>query len=212
MTDGAMRDWILPQEERFFAMLEKHVGVVREGAEELHALLTEFDELEERRGRIKDIEHRGDEIVHAIHAALNESFVTPIDKEDISGLASRLDDVLDYMFAAANRLVMYEVEAPTPSMRKLADIIRESVGYIEEGVAILRHLREGGDVRTCSINVNRLENEADELMNQAVAALLRESDAVTIIKLKEIYEKLELVTDLCEDVADILEDIVAKNR
>jgi len=207
-----LKEWIVPQEKHFFDLLEEDAKTVAEGARALLDLLRDFRDVKAKRKHVKDIEHRGDEIVHTIYEELNRSFITPIDREDIMALASDLDNVLDMIDAAANRLLLYEIERPSPAMVQLAEVIGLATSELERAVGMIRNMRQGDEVERISVEVNRLENVADDLMNNAVAALFHEKDVVHIIKSKEIIERLEEATDYCEDVANVLSDIVAKNQ
>jgi predicted phosphate transport protein (TIGR00153 family) len=201
--------WLVPQDNAFFDLLEQESDNVVNGARELQELITQFDRLEERRAKMKQIEHEGDEIVHSIYEKVNSTFVTPIDQDDITKLASLYDDVLDFMEAAANRIVLYEVKEPTEPMRKLAKVVARSVEEVHAAFAAMRH-RDGKEIDRRCIAVDTLENEADVLLNDSVAQLFKGSDVILIMKLKEIYEELETVTDRCEDVSQELRDIVRR--
>jgi len=207
----ALKEWMMPQEQRFFDALTAEAENVLAGAKALRALLDDFSHIAEGRRKIKDIEHRGDEIVHRLYDVLNQSFVTPIAKEDLAALASRLDDVLDYIHAAATRIAIYEIDLPTKPMVEFGDVILKAAGQLRDGVNAVKD-RKKDAVLACTIEVNRLENVADDVLTASLGELLKTGDPVRIIKLKEIYETLEIVTDRCEDVANILEDIVAKGR
>jgi len=174
--------------------------------------MTDFRDVAAKRKHIKDIEHRGDEVVHTIFEELNKTFITPIDREDIIALASDLDNVLDMIDAAANRLHLYEIKEPSRAMVDLARVIVEAVTALRKAVGMIRNMKQADEVERIAVEVNRLENVADDLMNNAVAALFHEKDVVHIIKAKEIIERLEEATDYCEDVANVLSDIVAKNQ
>ena len=201
-----------PQEKKFFDDLQAEAENVLVGAKELRVLLDDVAHLAEHRKRIKDIEHHGDEIVHRIYSSLNESFVTPLAKEDLGGLASKLDDVLDFINAVSTRVAIYDIGTPPKTMAEFVDIILKAAEQIRAGVALIPDRKAKDAVIACTIEINRLENLADDLLTTSLAELLRGTDAIRIIKLKEIYETLETVTDRCEDVANILEDIVAKGR
>ncbi len=207
-----MKEWIIPQERHFFDQLAEVAATVDEGAVALQGLLHEFRDVPAKRRHIKDIEHRGDELVHNVFEALNKTFITPIDREDIQSLASSLDNVLDMIYAAANRLHLYGVERPSDDMIRLGDVIAEAAHLLNDAVRMIRNTKQGDEVERIAIEVHRLENVADDLMNNAVADLFREADPVHIIKSKEIIERLEEATDYCEDVANVLSDIVAKNQ
>jgi predicted phosphate transport protein (TIGR00153 family) len=201
--------WLVPQDNAFFDLLEQESDNVANAAHKLEEMITKFDRLEERRTEMKQLEHAGDVIVHDIYDKVNSTFVTPIDQDDITKLASLYDDVLDFMDAAANRIVLYEVREPTESMRQLAKIVALSVEEIHAAFAAMRH-RDGKEIDRRCIAVDTLENEADDLLNDSVALLFKGSDVIQIMKLKEIYEELETVTDRCEDVSQELRDIVRR--
>ena len=204
----------MPRQEEpgFFDLLQEEASIAQAMAEALQDLMGEFRDLAGRRAMMEDLEHKADTIVHALHEALNDTFVTPIEREDLRGLASRLDDVVDMLYATIRRLDLYGVEEADDAMRRLADIIVASTGKLREALDKVEDPAQGTEVEQLAVEVNDLENQADEVMNEAVAALFESGDAIRVIKLKEIYEKMEEATDYCEDVADILSDIVAKNR
>lgn len=169
-----------------------------------------FQNMEDRRREMKDIEHVGDEIVHEIYERVNRSFITPIDQEDLTKLASLYDDVLDFMYAVMNRIVLYEIKAPTDSMLRFARVVLASVEQVHHAFFSMRKV-DKTEIDRSLIEVDRLENEADVLLNDSVAALFKGEDVINILKLKEIYEHLESVTDKCEDVAFVLRDVLIKH-
>ena len=207
-----LKEWIVPQEREFFDLLDQEAAIVAEGARALRDLLRDFRDVPARRKRIKDIEHRADDTVHTIYEELNKTFITPIDREDITALAGNLDNVLDMVDAAANRLHLYEVSHPNPAMLDLAEVIVEATVALQKAVGMIRDRKQADAVEQIAVEVNRLENVGDDLLNVAVAELFKEKDVVNILKAKEILEQLEQATDYCEDVANVLSDIVAKNR
>ncbi len=202
-----LREILIPREKIFFQLLEKESKNVLAGAQALNELILNYDDLAVRRDRIKDIEHQGDEIVHDIYDHLVKSFVTPIDREDISKLASLYDDVLDYIYAVVNRLYLYEISTPTEPMRRFTDTVVKSVQEIDIAFAGIQKIKAPQIEARC-IEVDRLENEADVVLNEAVASLFKTQDAITIIKMKEVYELMETITDKCEDVVQVIRDIV----
>jgi len=207
-----LKGWIIPQERQFFDLLEKLAATVDEGAIALADLLHDFRDVPMKCRRIKDVEHHGDEIVHRVYEELNKTFITPIDREDIQSLATELDNVLDMIEAASSRIGLYEIDRPTEAMVQLGNVIKDGTRLLKEAVGMIRNMKQANGVERIAIEVHRLENVADDLMNSAVAALFRKEDPVTIIKFKEITEVLEQATDHCEDVANVLSDIVAKNQ
>lgn len=202
-----LRELLIPREKIFFQLLEQESKNVLAGAQAFRDLIQNFDRLEESRNRIKDIEHHGDEIVHEIWDHLVKSFVTPIDREDISKLASLYDDVLDYIYAVVNRLFLYEIDAPTEAMVRFGELVVKSVQEIDFAFGSIQHIKAPEIEVRCN-EVDRLENEADVVLNESVAALFKTQDPVTIIKLKEIYELMETITDKCEDVVQVIRDII----
>ena len=207
-----MKEWIIPQERQFFDMLERLAATVDDGARALQDMIRDFHDVGAKRRRIKDIEHQGDDLTHDVFEALNRTFITPIDREDIQSLASSLDNILDMIDAAANRLYLYEVDQPTEAMIELADVIAQSTLLLKKAVGMIRNMKQGDEVERIAVEVHHLENVADDLMNNSIAALFKDPDPIRIIKLKEITERLEQATDYCEDVANVLSDIVAKNQ
>jgi hypothetical protein len=205
------KEWIIPQEKHFFEMLERQADTVVEGAEALLDLTKDFSQVEKKRDRIKDIEHKGDDIVHEVAEALNRTFVTPIDHDDMSKLTSRMDDILDFIEAASHRMWSYEIKAVPPDMVRLAEVILTSAKEVNHAVKDLRNLRKKNEVIMHCIEINRLENLGDDITHTAVAALFKQYGPVDIIKLKAIYEYLEMATDKCEDAADVIKDVFIKN-
>jgi len=207
-----LKEWIIPQEKVFFDLLEAIAGNLVSGAFALDHFVKDYRDVPAKRKRLKDLEHLGDVAVHEVYEALNRTFITPIDREDITALASRMDDALDMIYAAGHRLELYEIQKPTKPMLELADVILKSCEKIEEAVGLIHALKNGDRIEALCVEINGLENVADDLLNTAVAALFKSNDPILIIKLKEVYENMEAATDRCEDVANILSDIVAKNR
>ncbi len=205
-----LKEWVIPQDKAFFDILEVESENVVLGSHKLEESIKAFDRLEDRRRELKDIEHQGDEIVHSIYEKVNKSSITPIAQEDITKLASLYDDVLDFIYAVFNRIVLYEVEAPTQPMVQFTEIVRKSVDALHQGFVSMRRM-DGKEIDKHCIEVDRLENEADVLLNDTVARLFKEEDVIKIMKLKEIYEHLETITDKCEDVSFVLRDVVMKN-
>lgn len=205
------KEWIVPQERYFFSMLDKQADTVLEGAETLVDLVKNFDDVVGKRDRMKTIEHRGDDIVHEISEALNKTFVTPIDHDDMSKLASRMDDILDYMESASHRIWSYEIKRIPNDMVRLVEVLLMSTKEVNHAVKDLRNFKKKNEIVKHCIEINRLENIGDDITHRAVADLFKTDDVVEIIKLKEIYEHLELATDKCEDAADVIKDIFIKN-
>jgi predicted phosphate transport protein (TIGR00153 family) len=200
---------LIPREERFFDLFVEDAANVLGAARLLEAMLRTYDTVERRAGEIRDAEHRGDEISHDIGHRLESTFVTPFDREDIHGLISALDDVLDYVEETADTFVLYRIDAPTAAAVELASIIVRQCELLHEA---LSHLRGFKDLETYWIEIHRLENEGDRIGRLAIAGLFdNNSDAIEIIKWRKIYNVLEETIDKCEDVANIIERIVVKH-
>jgi predicted phosphate transport protein (TIGR00153 family) len=205
------KEWIIPQSKHFFDMFDEQADAVLEGAQALMDMVTNFDHVEDKRDKIKDIEHKGDELVHHISDELTKTFVTPIDHDDISKLTSRLDDILDFIEAASHRMWSYEIRTIPPEMVKLTEVLLASSREVNHAVKDLRNFRKKNEILTHFIEINRLENVGDDITHAAVAGLFKKYEAVDIVKLKEIFEYLEEATDKCEDAADVIKDIFMKN-
>ena len=178
------------------------------GTREFQSLALAAANIIPRAQRIKEIEHEADVVTHQCVAALHKTFVTPIDRNDIHRLISHMDDVIDLVDAAAERIMLYELDTMWQGLKDLADVLVRATESLEQAVQGLRDLRHPDVIRERCIDVNRLENEADAVLRNALAALFRkEKDPILIIKWKEIYEILESATDRCEDVANVIEGV-----
>ncbi len=200
---------LIPKETRFFDMFEETSSNLTTGARLMAEILADFKDVEARVQKLKDIEHRGDELTHQILVKLNQTFLTPLDREDIHRLAASMDDVLDFVYAAGERMVMYKI---TSAPARAADLARVVVKQCEEiGKAVVK-LEKHDHVLDHCVEINRLENEADSIARAAIGQLFEHQvDPITLIKLKELYEVLETATDKAEDVANVMESVVLKS-
>lgn len=199
----------MPRDEKFFDLFEDSAHNIQEGATALKSMAESDGDYDAWWKQIEEFEHKGDRITHDLIRKLNQTFITPLDREDIHQLASRLDDVMDLIEAVATRMALYKIERCTPEARRLAVLIHESAEQIVLAVQKLKDLKS---ILSHCVEINRLENIADHVSRDAIAALFTGSyDPVEIVKWKEIYETLETATDRCEDVADILERVVLKH-
>jgi len=199
---------LLPKEEKFFEMLKASAKNLLKGAEALKDLVENYAGVEEKVRNIKEIEHQGDEIIHNIIDKLDKTFITPIDREDIHILASELDDVLDAIEGISSRLYNFKIPQPTPECIQLVNIVYQSVEQIEKVISDLEHF---DNLSPFCIEINRLENEADQISQKMIGKLLdEEPDWRVAIKWKEIYGRLETAADHCENIADVIESIVLK--
>jgi uncharacterized protein len=202
----------LPKETSFFDFFEQHAALTVEGTKEFLSLVTTGANIEAKCRRVSDIEHETDVITHRCVEALHKTFITPIDRDSIHRLITKMDDIMDYVEAAAERVVMYELTAMTNDVRDLADVLHRSTIDVEKAVRCLRNFKDPQQILKLCIDVNRLENEADAILRRSVARLFKEEkDPIMVIKWKEIYENLENATDRCEDVANIIEGVILEN-
>jgi predicted phosphate transport protein (TIGR00153 family) len=201
---------LIPKEEQYFALFRQMTSYIYDAARALVEMLD--DKSGDYAGHvagIKSIEHACDELTHSIAKKLNSSFITPFDREDIYELSSALDDVVDLIDDAARAMVIYNVPASTDYARRFGDVIQRMAVQLHEVVSTLE--RPGG-ISPRLVEMHRLENEGDDLYHAAIAALFRDNtDPLTVIKWKEIYEKLEAAVDRCESVAHIIESVIIKH-
>jgi predicted phosphate transport protein (TIGR00153 family) len=206
-----IKELLVPHDTIFYDLFERQAGVLKEAAWQLVALTEDFTDVKEKRHSIENLEHKGDQITHDIYDQLNRTFITPLEPEEISRLASTLDEVLDFVDGAAEKMLYYSIESTDSHMIELAKLIHLSTGEIESAVKSIRSLTDPRSIEERCIEVNRLENLADDVLAHAVTELFKTTDAIRIIKLKDIYEHLETATDNCEDVANTLSDIAIRH-
>lgn len=206
-----IKEWVVPQDKVFFDLFDRMAATVVSAADLLVEFVENFENVKEQCHRMKEIEHQGDEITHQIYEQLNRTFITPLEPEEISRLASALDDILDYIDGTAQQMYSYGITETDDSMIQLAKLIQLSVVEIEKAVTGIRTIKNPGLIEERCIEVNRLENVADNVLGHAIRDLFKTDDAIAIIKLKDIYENLEMATDKCEDVANVLSDIAIRH-
>jgi predicted phosphate transport protein (TIGR00153 family) len=199
----------VPKEQAFFDLFEEASGNILRAAELLERMLRTYPEHGELARDILICEQDGDRITHDIIRRLNQTFVTPIDREDIYQLASVLDDVVDYVEEVADFLGLYKIEAPMEQAQAMSRVLLDAARQVNEAMP---RLRKFGDIHHYTVEINRLENEGDRLLRESLAALFQEGiDPIVVIRWKDIYERLEAGIDSTETVANILENIVIKN-
>ncbi|HZS96242.1 MAG TPA: DUF47 family protein [Terriglobales bacterium] len=200
---------IIPRDTSFFDMFAAMSNNLIDAARALVDLFADYRDVDAKIEEIRRIEHLGDEMTHSIMRKLNQTFITPFDREDIHTLASSLDDVVDFINAACARILMYRITDPPPEAGTLARLI---LAQAEELGKAVSNLQKSELVLARCVEINRLENEADQVSRVAIARLFEhETDPITLIKIKELLEFLETATDKAEDVADVLETVVLKN-
>ena len=200
---------IIPRDTSFFEMFSAMSDNLIAGARALADLFADYRDVEGKIEVIRRIEREGDELTHAILTKLNQTFITPFDREDIHELASKLDDVLDFINVSGSRIVMYRIANAPPAAGELARIILAQSQELQKAVSLMQ---KNGNILIHCVEINRLENEADMVCQQAIARLFEnEKDPINLIKIKELLESLERATDKAEDVANVLETVVLKN-
>jgi predicted phosphate transport protein (TIGR00153 family) len=202
----------MPKAPKFYDFFEKDVANLVTAAKELMDFFADYNDVETKVLRFVELEHEGDTITHQIIGQLHRTFVTPLDREDIALLANSLDDVMDFIEAAARTALLYRIAQPTGRARELAAIIVKMITELDRAIPLLRHRNKFKQILEHCVEVNRLENEADNVHHAALGELFDNgSDIAGIIKWREIYELLESAADRGEDVANVLEGIVMKN-
>jgi uncharacterized protein len=200
---------LIPKDTSFFQMFSAMSDNLIAGARALVDLFADFQDVDRKIDEVRRIEREGDELTHAILTKLNQTFITPFDREDIHQLASKLDDVLDFINASGARIVMYRITDPPAAAGELAKIILMQSQELQKAVSLMQ---KNGNILGHCVEINRLENEADLIAQQAIARLFEyEKDPINLIKIKELLEFLERATDKAEDVANVLETVVLKN-
>lgn len=203
---------LLPREEDFFGLFERHAALAVEGAREMQRLLQGGQNARVLAARIKEIEHECDVLTHACVERLHKTFITPFDREDIHRLITRMDDVMDYVEEAAVSVMLYELVEMTAPARELGDVLVRSTEAVAIAVGGLKNVKQSEGILKACIEVNRLENEGDEILRNGLATLFREAkDPLLVLKWKTVYEALETATDRCEDVANIIEGVVLEH-
>jgi len=203
---------ILPTEVKFFDWFNKSAQNVLEGAQLLHQLLSDYTDVESRVAQITEVEHHGDFIVHETMDLLSRTFITPLEGDEIRALASRLDDVVDYIEAAADALLLYKVQQPIPEAEHLSRLLLRMAEQVCQAIPLLADKKRLSEVQKNTIEINRLENEADRVLRMGLARLVEQRDDwFELFRWKEILQIIEEATDRCEDVADVLGAVVQKN-
>jgi uncharacterized protein len=198
-----------PKDREFFDLFEEAGKNIQRAGELLDEMLADFPETAGLARELLLCEQEGDRITHDIIRRLNQTFVTPIDREDIYQLASALDDVVDYVEEVADFLGLYKIEAPMEQSQAMSRVLLDAARQVDQA---MRRMRGFGDIHHFTVEINRLENEGDRLLRESLAALFQEGiDPIVVIRWKDIYERLEAGIDSTETVANILENIVIKN-
>jgi len=204
-------EWLVPQDQIFFDFFEELGTTCTQAAELLVTITDDYTDLKNRMHKMEELEHRGDEISHRIYEQLNRTFITPLEPEEINRLTMALDDILDYIEGTTLMMMNYGITDTDAAMKELAQLVFLSVNEIALAVKAIRKIKDPSYIEEKCIEVNRLENLADDVTAHAITELFKGGDAVTIIKLKDIYQNLESATDKCEDAANVLSDIAIRH-
>ena len=203
---------LMPTEGKFFELFNQHAELCVKGATEMLGLMSSFDDLENRVHAIESLEKQADKVTYATIDMLHKTFITPIDRDDIHKLITRMDDILDLMEDAGQTVSLYDLKEVTPEAKRLAELVLACVEKVRDAVALLHNMKNSRQILAICEEIDRLESDADHVMRAAMSKLFRdEPDVRNLIKLKAIYELLEMVTDRCEDVANIIEGIIVEN-
>lgn len=205
---------LIPRETKFFDMFDRASQNVLASAYALRELVLKFDSAPETQKRILELEHEGDIITHEIMDALNKTFITPFDREDIHALATALDDIIDNIEAVGDRMVLYNIGQPRSDVAAMIEVLVTCCEQVSKAVSCLQNLPANHTrIMHHCIEIDRLENDGDRSLRQALARLFNDDQirTVDIIKWKELYETIEAATDLCEDVSDVIESVMVKN-
>jgi predicted phosphate transport protein (TIGR00153 family) len=203
---------LLPRETSFFDYFEQHAALTIRGTQAFLSLVEPGADIATTCHRIANIEHETDTITHRCVEALHHMFITPIDRDSIHRLITRMDDVMDYVEAAAQCIELYKITEMNDDIRDLARVIVEACQQVETALRGLRTLKHPAAALATCRDISRLESEADAIMRRSVARLFAETaDPLTVIKWKEIYENIEMAADRCEDVANIIEGVILEH-
>jgi len=203
----------LPKDRVFFQLFESVVDVLIKMGEKLKEVVNEpdFDERQKLIKEIEDMEHINDDYTHQIFTELGKNFITPFDREDIHYLASALDDIADYIYASAKKINFYRVNPNDTGIHKMADIIAQGCVAVYNAVTELRNMKDMRKITDALVAINSIENQGDDIFDMSIEKLFdEEDDAKEVIKKREIYQVMEIVTDKCEDAANVIESIIVK--
>lgn len=203
---------LLPREACFFDYFEAHAAKTVEGCQLFLDLATGRGDVPALCAKIKEVESACDQVTHDTVASLHRVFITPLDRNDIHRLISKMDDIMDLVEGAARSIDIYQIRQPSAELATMADTLLASARKVQEAVKGLRDLKHAPAILECCVEINRLENESDRQLSDAISHLLQATkDPITVIKWKEVFEAVEMATDSCEDVANVIEGVVMEN-
>jgi len=207
---GQWLSWVKSNEKEILTILDNLALKAKETSEQLVGMLSDMEKSSEYQSKIKALEREADDLTRSIFAELNKTFITPLDREDIQRIASKTDDVIDYIEGIAGRIASYHISSAPPYMLDIAKELNAAIREVELLISRLRQLKADKSLVEHCRKISDIEHKIDELYRAAVGQLFDTNDAVNIIKLKDIYEAIEAASDRCLDVADVIEDIVLK--
>ena len=208
---GGWLSWVRANDVEIMTVLQNQANNLVNASKVLFELIGNYSTLNEKNAILKNLEHEGDQLTHRLFTIIDRTFITPLDKEDISELTSAIDQVLDGTYGASDRLVLLKIQRPSQYMQELTDLLLTACQEIYKGVVEL-HKGKRESLLEHSKAISNCEHEGDNIYRLAIANLFDTNDAIEIIKLKEVYETLESALDRCRDVADVIEDIALKYR
>ncbi|MES1219825.1 MAG: DUF47 family protein [Bacteroidota bacterium] len=203
----------MPKNKVFYELFEKVAGNAAKMGTLLRDIVAEpdFDKRASLITQVEDLEHANDELTHSIFTELGRNFITPFDREDIHYLATSLDDIADYIYAAAKKINFYRVNPNDMGMQKFAELIEQSAQQVCIAVTELRDMKNMRNITEALVKINSIENQADDIFDMSIEKLFdTEPDAKEVIKKREIYQVMEIVTDKCEDASNVIESIIIK--
>ncbi len=213
MAFGSFLKIFLPKDKIFYSLFEQVATTLVQMGDTFKAAMNEKD-LSKRDAMLRgleELEHKNDETTHQVFVELGSNFITPLDREDIHYLATSLDDIADYIWGAAKRIVNYQIDDQYNTLPAFAEMISKSIGAINTSIYGLRNMKNLRDIASACVIVNSLENDADDLLDATMMKLFSSNiSAVELIKQKDIFQMLEVVTDKCEDAANVVESIIIK--
>ncbi|MBI5046942.1 DUF47 family protein [Candidatus Micrarchaeota archaeon] len=211
MPLSKIKNFLVPQESAFFDLMQKQAETAELAAHALSDLLSDYKNMHERVKKIRELEHKGDQLMRDIYTDLNKTFIVPIDHGDISTLAGALDDVIDLVDHAATLMVAYEIETPSPEMVHLTSILVAQTQELKSAVVAINHQKTYGNVSNHCKNIKNLENKADEFYINAIAGLFKKKEPLEVMKNKEILDCLESAIDKVDKASQYISDIVMKH-
>ncbi|HLG36597.1 MAG TPA: DUF47 family protein [Nitrososphaera sp.] len=210
MVKAGFLSWVRANDKEIIDKLEAQSANLVKATSALVDLISNYDNIQDRKMAIKELEHKGDSITHDLYTIIDKTFVTPLDREDISKLTGAVDEILDYTDGTAERFLLFKISEPTPFMVELAKTLMSASQEVHLLMTRLRRFKNAGDLIEHCRKISKYEHEADTIYRKAIAELFETNDPIKIIKLKEIYEVLEGALDRCADVSDVFEDIALK--